>query len=128
MSAPATASPGTRPTDDSAYLDAAWSRDVLRIVWERRRDLVQARIETLKRAVVALEEGRVDPKLMREAERVAHMLAGSVGMFGFVAASKAAHELEVELTHPAPGRAPALSALLESLRSDLQSPVTPAPD
>jgi hypothetical protein len=123
----ATALPPAQPTDGSAALDAAWSRDVLGFVWERQRDLVHARLGTIERAVAALEAGRIDAKLIREGERVAHMLAGSVGMFGFAAASAAAHELELELAHPTPAHAPALSALLERVRGDLQGAAAPAP-
>jgi len=77
----------------------------------------------IERALAALASGCLDPDLRRKAERAAHMLAGSVGMFGFVSASDAAHDLESGLTHAAPDRAPELSALLLAVREGVRGPV-----
>lgn len=52
------------------------------------------------------------------------MLAGSLGVFGFIRASRAPRGIELELADPTSGRAPVLSALLRSVRSEVRGPVT----
>jgi len=74
-------------------------------------------------AVAALAENRLDDNLRADAGRAAHMLAGSLGMFGFIDASDAARELEAELARPAPKLAHVSSALLRRLRGGIQGPV-----
>jgi HPt (histidine-containing phosphotransfer) domain-containing protein len=107
-----------------AQTEAAWTADALRSVWERQQGRVHARIALIERAVTALAEGRLDTDLGADAERAAHMLAGSLGMFGYVDACGAAHELEAELAHPTPDRAAALPGLLSRLRRGVQGPVS----
>lgn len=102
---------------------AQWTADALCSVWEHQRGRVNERIETIERAVTMLASGGLDADLRREAERAAHMLAGSLGMFGFTRASRAARNLEAEFVHCTSGRAPVLSALLTSLRSGVNGPV-----
>ncbi len=102
---------------------AEWTVDTLRSVWEHQRGRVNERIETIERAVTVLASGGLDADLRREAERAAHMLAGSLGMFGFTRASRAARNLEAEFAHCTSERAPVLAALLTSLRSGVKGPV-----
>ncbi len=52
------------------------------------------------------------------------MLAGSVGMFGFLDAGNAARELEAELVQATADRTSELLVLLESLREGIRGPVT----
>jgi chemotaxis protein histidine kinase CheA len=98
--------------------------DALRLVWERQHDRVSERIGVVEQAVTALSGDRLDTELRADAERAAHMLAGSVGMFGFLDASDAAHELESELPQATANRTSQLSALLRRLRQGVQGPVT----
>jgi Hpt domain len=119
------ASPRTQGDDVQL---AAWTVDELRSIWERQQLDVYARMDVIERAITALTDGRLTSELRRDAERAAHTLAGSLGTFGFVDASEAARELELELTHPTAGRAPALSALLQGARGGLEGPVLPCPD
>ncbi len=120
---PTETSADSRPTSESALEGAAWTVEALRTVWEHQRSRVSDRIGVIERAVAALEEDRLDADLRADAERTAHMLAGSIGMFGFIDASGAARELELELAHPTPDRAPVLSALLARLRSGVHGQV-----
>ena len=77
-------------------------------------------------AVDGLAHGSLDSDLRREAERSAHMLAGSIGMFGFVEAARAARGLEMGLADPQHADAPALSALALSIREGVRAqPATP---
>lgn len=102
---------------------AAWTVDALRAVWAHQQGRVDERIETIERAVQALAGDRLDAQLRRAAQRAAHMLAGSLGMFGFVRASRAAHNIELELGCSTPARAQVLAALLTSVRSGVRGPV-----
>ena len=104
--------------------DATWTLDALRAVWKHQRGRVYERIDSIERAIAALSEDRLDDELKHEAERAAHMLAGSVGTFGFLDASDAARGLESELAHPTPERVPALSALALRVRDGVRGPVT----
>ncbi len=115
-------------TRESGAGAALWTTDALRSVWKRQRSRVNERIGVIERAIAVLASGRLDSDLMRDAERAAHMLAGSVGMFGFLSASQAARDLELELAHPTPDRAPELLALLAQVRSGVQGPVVLCPD
>jgi chemotaxis protein histidine kinase CheA len=113
-------SPATTPAAASPAigleLEHAWAAEALRSVWERQRPVVGERIAVIEAAVAALAQERLDPKLRADATRAAHMLAGSVGMFGFMDASEAAHELEAALAQAGPERAPELAAGLRRLR------------
>lgn len=125
---PTTTYATTAPTHEPDSETAAWTAEVLRSVWERQRDRVCGLIDVIEQAVSALAVSGLDNGLRADAERAAHMLAGSVGMFGFTDASVAARRLESELALPTPERAPALSALLERLRCGIQGPVVLCPE
>lgn len=115
-------------TAQPAQAEAAWTADALRSVWARQQGRVHARIALIERAATALAEDRLDTELRADAERAAHMLAGSLGIFGYVDASDAARELEADLAHPKPERAATLPALLSRLRSGVQGPVKLRPE
>jgi HPt (histidine-containing phosphotransfer) domain-containing protein len=121
---PTKTSAAPRPTSEPGLEDAAWTVEALGSVWEHQQSRVRARIEAIERAVAALGEDRLSADLRADAVRVAHMLAGSIGMFGFIDASEAARELESELVRATPDCAPMLSALLTRLRGGIQGPVT----
>lgn len=115
--------PDTTLTAAPGVEHAAWTVDALRAVWEHQQERVNERIETIERALAALASDRLDDGLRRDAERAAHMLAGSLGMFGFVRASRAARSLELELACATPERASVMSALLASVRTGIAGPV-----
>jgi HPt (histidine-containing phosphotransfer) domain-containing protein len=102
---------------------AGWDVEALRAIWARQQGQVNTRIGVLENALAACANGRLEADLRCEAERAAHTLAGSLGMFGFVSASDAARKLERELANPKPQRSPELSELLEQLRAGMKSPV-----
>jgi chemotaxis protein histidine kinase CheA len=115
--------PDTTLTAAPGVEHAAWTVDALRSVWEHQQGRMDERIETIERALAVLASGGLDADLRREAQRAAHMLAGSLGMFGFVRASRAARNLELELACSTSERAPVLSSLLTSVRSGVKGPV-----
>lgn len=121
---PGTTPAGVRPATQSELEHAAWTVDALRSVWERQNERVSERIGVIEQALMALGVDSLDIELRSDAERAAHMLAGSVGMFGFLDASDAAHELESELPQATADRTSELLALLRRLRQGVQGPVT----
>jgi HPt (histidine-containing phosphotransfer) domain-containing protein len=104
--------------------DSGWPVDLLRAVWSEHQPLLVERIEVIERATSALEEDQLSEQLRAEAERAAHMLAGSLGIFGSQTASDVARDLELALARPAPQRARAVRGLLSRLpRIDREPPV-----
>jgi HPt (histidine-containing phosphotransfer) domain-containing protein len=121
---PTKTSAATRRTSEPGLGDAVWTVDALSSVWEHQQSRVSALIEVIERAVTALGENHLSADIRADAERTAHMLAGSIGMFGFIDASEAARELESALVRATPDCTPALSVLLARLRDGIQGPVT----
>lgn len=121
---PVTTSASVRPATQSELEHAAWTVDALRSVWDRQHVRVGERIGVVEQALVALGEDHLDRELRAAAERAAHMLAGSVGMFGFLDASDAAHELESELPQATVDHTSELLATLGRLREGIRGPVT----
>jgi chemotaxis protein histidine kinase CheA len=104
--------------------DSGWPVDLLRAVWSEHQPLLVERIEVIERATSALEEDQLSEQLRAEAERAAHMLAGSLGIFGSQTASDVARDLELALARPAQQRARAVRGLLSRLpRIDREPPV-----
>jgi diguanylate cyclase (GGDEF)-like protein len=93
----------------------------LGIVWGRHRDEVLARVSLIEGSVDSLCRGELDDRLRGEAQRTAHMLSGSLGMFGFAHAAEAAHELELEFADAAQTRAPTLSTLVAIVRRGIDT-------
>lgn len=96
------------PTHRSADSQA----DALRAVWDEHREGLLEKVGVIERALAVLHTTPLEDPLRREAQRAAHMLSGSLGMFGFTRESEAAHELELELGRAAPARAQTLSTLV----------------
>lgn len=69
--------------------------DDLSTVWRESLDLQLSRVAALERATGdLLSEGGIGPGARAEAERAAHLLAGSLGVFGFKEGSGTALRLE----------------------------------
>jgi HPt (histidine-containing phosphotransfer) domain-containing protein len=77
----------------------------------------------IERAIAALGGAQLDEQLRLQARQAAHMLSGSLGLFGFPHESETAYELQLEFDCPEPSRAPALSALAEVVSSALSHEV-----
>jgi HPt (histidine-containing phosphotransfer) domain-containing protein len=96
-------------------------------IWERFKEATFNRVVVLEQVVMALLEGTLSDELQRQAERDAHKLAGSVGMFGFAEGSRLARTIEQMLQAGAPlGQAETLrlSELIVILRRELEQPST----
>jgi diguanylate cyclase (GGDEF)-like protein len=94
--------------------------DALLAIWESHRPNTLERVSLIERAAAALIAGELDEQLRSEAQRSAHMLTGSVGTFGFARASEAARELELKLANPVRANVPSISALIVTVRSELE--------
>lgn len=105
--------------DSSAPPLPAWSHELGQI-WERQQARVWERVDTIDDALTKLAADRLDPERRWQAIRAAHMLAGSLGMFGLHDASTAARRIELILTDSsAPADVPALVRELERLRDEV---------
>jgi diguanylate cyclase (GGDEF)-like protein len=97
--------------------------DALRVVWQEHRMDVLEHIALIDRAAEALQTGELDEQRRADAKRAAHMLAGSIGTFGFVSASEAARELEREFASPTPARVSRIFALVAAVRRGIAEEV-----
>ncbi len=72
---------------------------LIRLLWEKNRPLTRDRLASLQRAAKELGETRsLAAETRTEATGNAHKLAGSLGMFGYMDATKKARDIELLLT------------------------------
>jgi diguanylate cyclase (GGDEF)-like protein len=96
------------------------------VLWDKFRDGMFRRVDALDAAALALLEGTLHEEVRRNAEREAHKLAGAVGTFGFLDASRLAREAELMLegTRPiAPAEVLRLSEIAVAVRRELERPL-----
>lgn len=96
-------------------------------IWENVRPKALELVATLQEAGAAALDGHLHAELRSRAGDEAHKLGGSLGSFGFWAASRRAREAEVLL---APARAlyPWEAARLQTLACELQQDLGSDPD
>ena len=80
-------------------------------IWRRNRSQVLARLDLLQGAASALAAESLTPLLLQEALSISHMLAGSLGMFGFGEGTQLARVLERQLESETPNAGEMLSAI-----------------
>ncbi len=100
-------------------------------IWEKSRAEIARRIGTLEDAVSAMLADTLDEDLRARAERDAHKLAGSLGMFGFPTGSVLAREVEQSLAAtegPARADVPRLAELVLALRDELDARISSGDD
>ncbi|HEY9884703.1 MAG TPA: response regulator, partial [Thermosynechococcaceae cyanobacterium] len=98
-------------------------------VWEKYRDSILAQVAVLETAAHALTAGQLTPSQQQQAQQEAHKLAGSLGIFGFMAGSHLARELETLLQPEAmlgAAQAPHVSQLVAALQQVLAQAQTTA--
>ncbi|WP_162538979.1 Hpt domain-containing protein [Granulicella sp. WH15] len=91
------------------------TKALLASLWERNKPILLERLAVLNQAATA---DPLPPELKAEAASVAHKLAGTLGMFGHMAATRLAQELEATLEAETPDRT-RLSKLATELRRNL---------
>lgn len=69
-------------------------------VWQRHKEKYLQRIHVLQQAAEALQTGNLSQELQQQASQEAHTLAGSLGSFGFLSASRTARQIEKVLLAP----------------------------
>jgi HPt (histidine-containing phosphotransfer) domain-containing protein len=89
--------------------------DTLESVWSEHETGTFERVALMQDAIERLIAGDLPERERERARRAAHMLAGSVGMFGFERSSKAAHALEEALEAGDPPDAEHARALREQI-------------
>ena len=70
---------------------------MLASVWQKNLPLLRKRLHVLNEAATAANAGHLSAASRQEAGEIAHKLAGSLGMFGYVRGTEVARELEVLL-------------------------------
>ena len=128
---PAAATP---PSHSEGPPDSATQQKAMESVaelWERFKETIMGRVAVLEKSTMALLEGALDDDLRQDAQREAHKLAGSVGLFGFSRGSGLAQEIEHALLQEADldqGQVLRLSQMVVALRQELEngasSPIT----
>lgn len=94
----------------------------VKAVLDEHRGTLDDRVATVEEAVTAMVSAGLDEDLRARAERDAHKLAGSLGMFGLPRGSEIAAELEQSLGvvgGPAAAELPRLAELVLDLQSQL---------
>lgn len=97
--------------------------------FERFRPAIDDRLAALHQAVAALNAGHLTEPVHATARAAAHKLAGSLGLFGFMAGSHLARRLEDWLQSPNLAEGPFFGALVDQLEQQLQAgPSAAAPE
>jgi diguanylate cyclase (GGDEF)-like protein len=82
-------------------------------------------VAVIETALASLNTRKLEEDLRERAQRAAHMLAGTVGTFGFKRASEAARELQHEFERAVPARYPTMAWLAAVLRRELEEDGSP---
>jgi DNA-binding response OmpR family regulator len=97
-------------------------------IWERHWEKYYDRISTLENAVTALAEDRLDEALLKQAEREAHTLIGSLGGFGLDEAAQVSRQIEQQFKAGVnQAQASDLYVLVMKLKSFLAQPRSQPP-
>jgi len=97
----------------------------IRKVWESFQDSFAAQVACLESLAQEWQAGRYPPALHAQAQREAHKLAGSLGVFGLAAGSAAARTIEDFLLEHTDGAA--LERLVQELKRAIAAPVATTP-
>jgi HPt (histidine-containing phosphotransfer) domain-containing protein len=89
-------------------------------VLEETRPMILERAALIERAAVALSTGAIDPQLLDDARRAAHMLAGTLGTFGLERGTALARDLELRLTASSQAQAEDLVRVAAELRASVR--------
>ena len=100
-------------------LTSAGSQQLLATVWQRNLPLLRSRLASLDAAAELAGAGRLTEAGRQEAVEIAHKLAGSLGMFGYLRGTEIARELELLLDLEIPLRPFELQKLTHLLRQTL---------
>lgn len=127
MGAEHNSTPSFKPAPVSDVKTSEPYADVLARIWKMNRPEIDARLDAVDVAGVALLSGRLDAESQAGARTAAHKLAGSLGTFGMPEGSALAKELEAMLEVNAVLSVLRFAELAQQLRAIVKAgPVTPA--
>ena len=92
-----------RQINDSRH-DSAFDEidDLLLRLWQKNLPTIRQRLDLLDQLGSAAASGKLEEPARVEALRVAHNLAGSLGMYGYDHGTRLARQLELLLDYPTP--------------------------
>lgn len=93
-------------------------REKLAALWKESLPTIHGRLREIDAAVTAAQTGKLSTDQRISAAGEAHKLTGSVGMFGYMDASRLAHEIELLLESQTPDTAE-FARLAARLREEL---------
>ena len=96
-------------------------------LWLRSRDEMLGRLATVEQAALTLRSAALEDAVRHDAQRAAHQLAGSLGIFGFEAPAALARQLE-QLLRAVPQPATPQATRLRRLAAELRRAVERATD
>ncbi|MFN3359919.1 MAG: response regulator [Pseudanabaenaceae cyanobacterium] len=99
--------------------------DSLQIIQEKFLKTLDQRLQALQAAIAPIIDKVAEIQDYREAEKIAHQLAGSLGTFGLPEASSVARSLEILLRKPENLAIDRLTELLSRLRQAIAAPPQP---
>lgn len=94
---------------------AAGSQQVLASIWQRNLPIVRERLCVLNGIALQAEAGHLSFDQRREGADIAHKLAGSLGMFGYLQGTVVARALEQALEADGPVQDGSVQALTAEL-------------
>ena len=103
----------------SQALTARSSKQLLASVWQRNLPLLRDRLARLDAAALQSSSGQLSPKDRTESLEIAHKLAGSLGMFGYLRGTEIARQLEVVLDSEGPVQTTIFLDLTQQLEREL---------
>ncbi len=83
-------------------LSVPGSQQLLASVWQRNLPVIRERLAILSDVALHADAGVLTVVARKEAADVAHKLAGSLGMFGYLSGTEIARELELLLESDGP--------------------------
>jgi diguanylate cyclase (GGDEF)-like protein len=81
-------------TVESPVVDSAAIIPGVQTIWQQVKETLLERVAQIQQAAIAAQEGNLTDALKDQAEKAAHKLAGSLGMFGSDHGSQIAQQLE----------------------------------
>jgi HPt (histidine-containing phosphotransfer) domain-containing protein len=112
------ASPAQSNAQSNAQMDAEIN-DVLTQLWKKNLPTIRQRLDLLDQFGSAAVSGTLEEQTRTEALRIAHNLAGSLGMYGYQQGTEVAAKMERILKSPTPETLVTLRSLAADLRKSL---------
>ena len=90
--------------------------NVVATLWKKNLPTLRERLDLLDQVGKAAAKGKLEEPVRLEALRIAHKLAGSLGMYGYQQGTEVASKMEKILKTPTPETLATIHALATELR------------